>query len=155
MRSRVPLSKSYRFNLYFIFNIFGELSAKLLKQWIDANYRVVRAISKLQFLKDCKGNNIVPPHLTHLFYNKIQTFHHRSTRVIESVLHNYKLKVLDIEIFDLYRQIDFWKKKRTNLMSYLSNTFPGYIWNDVYKHHFILFNRFSKKMFFIHKKKFD
>jgi len=155
MRSKVFPFKYHRFNLNFIRYSFGEHSANALKHWIDMNYRIIRARSKLQFLKHCKMNNLLPSHLSRLFNTRLHIFHHRSVKMAENVLRKCKSRILDIEIFELHRTIDSLKRDLTHTTFYLSNILPYYIWKNIRKHHILAFRRCNTRLFFTHKKKFE
>jgi len=70
------------------------------------------------------------------------------------VLQN-KLKILDIEIFELHRTIDSLKRDLTYTTFNLSNILLDHIWNSIQKHHILAFRRCNTRMFLIHKKKFE
>ena len=96
----------FYYNLNHIKNYFGEYTSLLIKSWIDKNYKLIRAHSKLRFLKR-RENQIFPAHLTQYNNKKFLFVHVRSHRKLERVLYNVKKKLLDIEILDLYRTIEY------------------------------------------------
>ena len=88
----------------------------LVKKWIDTNYKLIRSMSKLQFLRykinvfDIKINDCFPLHLECL-NNNIQVSYYKSESKLSKTLYVFKRKLLDIEIFYLRRNNDFLQKK--------------------------------------------
>jgi len=145
---------SFEFNIKFIQNIFGEHISATLKRWINSNYKLIRATSQVHFLKTCKLNNIIPPHLSHIYNKKFSFNHHKTIKKLERLLYNSKKKILQMEIFDLHRSIDSLNRELTCLSSRLTNTIPVHIWNNIQKFHYNSFNNFSHRMFHRQKNKY-
>jgi len=76
MRPRKFLLKCHWFNFEFICNNFGEHVSFMLKRWIDANYKLIRAVSQVLFLKHYKLNNLLLTHLLQILMNKFQLNHY-------------------------------------------------------------------------------
>lgn len=80
------------------------------KQWIDANYKIMRIETQIEFLKHCKRCNIPPSHLTNLYKSKFKFIHHRSLNKLERLINKTSMNILTIELHDLYRKRDIYKK---------------------------------------------
>jgi len=142
MRPKIFLFKHHRFNFEFICNNFGKCTSFMLKRWIDTNYKLIRAISQVFFLKQCKLNNLLPVHLRQILTNKFQLNHYKSNLKFERILGNFQRKTLQIEIFDLHRSIHSLNKELSHLSHYLINLLPTFIWKEIFKHHTCSFQKF-------------
>lgn len=63
--------------------------------------------------------------------------------------------MLNIEINDLHRLIEFLQRKLIYISQIVSNNLPDYIWREILKHHFISFRNFHRKLYYTHKNKFN
>lgn len=146
--------KYHRFNFKFIYHSFGDQTTGHLKQWIDTNYRIVRARSKLNFLKQCKFFCVFPNHMFGVCTTKFILHHFKSEKKLEGLLFKFRNGILNIEIGDLYRLINSLQRKLLDSIRILSCSLPNYIWREILKHHFISFKNFQKKLYYTHKNKF-
>jgi len=117
MRNRSLPFKFYHFNLNFIYSHFGEQTSLVLKRWIDLNYRLIRTQSKLRFLLRCKHNNIFPSHLSKFDTDKFHLHDWMAISKLNELLHISKIKILNLEIFDM---------NRTNLLKKIYAVIPFY-----------------------------
>jgi len=155
MRINFQSSNFFQYNLHTIRYLFGEHKYHMTKIWIDLNYRMVRSLSKRQFLLNCKYNNIFPSHLTHMNEKKFHFTHYKSFSRLESALQGFKTKLLNIEIFDVNRIIDSLTKKLSYFGRVLSDSLPAHIWNNMNNHHFRSFHNLYVKLQSTHRKKFQ
>jgi hypothetical protein len=146
--------KFHNFNFSFMRHNFGAQITSLLKQWIDANYKLIKAKSKLYFLKSCKYNRLTPPHLSNNYERDFHLFHYKAKKKLERILTNFKLNILNIEIFDLHRQIHLFHRTELRTAFVLSNELPTQIWNAIHKHHTTSFHNFHRRTSERHYKKF-
>jgi len=58
LRSDNFMYKHDRYNLKFVYRLFGEQESLTLKTWIDVIYKLLRASSQIQFLKRCRLNGV-------------------------------------------------------------------------------------------------
>jgi len=111
----------------------GEQGTSLLKRWIDANYRVVRAYSKLQFLKRCKFTNIHPQYISYCTKTPFNVFHFKAIQKLMAyytiLFEIIEFEIIEIEIFDLNKFTHFSNKELSSLSRDLSNYLPSFIWN--------------------------
>jgi len=103
MRYRNFPFKSHIYNFKFISNHFGSQGILLLKRWIDTNYRIIKTHSKLYFLKNCKAKNIFSQHASHIMRTFFNIFHYKAFRKLERLILHFKLELIQIETFDLYK----------------------------------------------------
>lgn len=82
--------KYHRFNFKFIYHSFGHQTKDYLKQWIDTNYKLIRAKSKLNFLKQCKFFCVFPNHLYNVLSTSFVPYHAKSEKKLESVLFKFR-----------------------------------------------------------------
>lgn len=118
---------SFYFNLYNLRSLFGDHTTRLLKDWIDFNYRFIRVRLKINFLPKCKQNNLFQTHLQFFSKHCIRIFHYKTVRKLNNLIDLLKSKVLKVELFDLYRSYFDLKYKISRLSFNLSNSFPLYI----------------------------
>jgi len=114
MRPTFPIS-NFKFNVNYIYKIFGEHVSATLKHWIDTNYRLIRATSQVHFLKNCKLNNLVPSHLSYIYRTMFYHNHYKTTLKLERLIYKSQRKILNIEIFDLHRYIYALKKNTISI----------------------------------------
>jgi len=144
------------YNFNFILDNFGPQCASLLKRWIDIHYKIIRAHSKIQFLKHCKAMKVVPQHITHLTkasYN-LKFFHYKANRKLSGLLIDFKSQLIRIEISDLYGYIRFLNKELPSLSRNLSHLLPTFVWDAIKLHHFNSFDNLKHRLFLSHYKKF-
>jgi len=151
MRPFYLSSNHFKFNLKYIYNVFGEQVSATVKRWIDTNYKLIRATSQVNFLKTCKVNDIVPPHLSHIYKIKFHFNHYKTSKKFERLLYNLKKKILQLEIFDLHRLIDWLTKDLSFLSFNLSNILLIYIWRVIQNFHLKSFNNFHHRLSQEHK----
>jgi len=154
MRSRNFPFKLHIYNFDFIRKQFGSQDTYLLKTWIDRNYRIIKAFSQLQFLKQCKLNNVVPIHIVHRNNASLNICHYKAIRKLKGLIQHFEKELLKIEIFDLHKRIHFLNRELTSISGSLHRLLPNFIWNSIKHHHFCSFNRFKHRLFFIDYKKF-
>jgi len=147
--------KFHTYNFNYIAHHYGSQGVLLLKSWIDTNYRVINTYSKLQFLKQCKQENVFPQHISNYTHASYQVFHHKAIRKLKGLTHKFKFELLKIEIFDLYKYIHFLNNELYSLYRDLSLLLPIFVWDLIKKHHFNLFNRAKHRSFLSHYKKFN
>jgi len=70
-------------------------------------------------------------------------------------LQRFRTSILNIEIFDLNRNIDFLINKLFINSKLLSDSLPSYIWNSITSYHFDSFNKLHNKLHSPYKKKFQ
>lgn len=145
----------YIYDFDFIRLHFGNDIFKILKLWIDVNYKLIRAKSKLKFLKHCKFNTIIPPHLKTLSKVSIHIYYQKSVQKIESLLYRFRKSLLNIEIFDLHRLIPKLQKELIQNSLRLSASLPEVILNSILNSSFNIFTRYKKKTEYYHGKKFS
>jgi len=107
MRTKVQSSTFYEYNLHTIRFLFGEHKYYITKGWMDLNYRMIRSLTKRQFLLRCKHNHIFPSHLTHINEKRFHFTHYKSLSKLESALQRFKVTLLNIEIFDVHYLLTF------------------------------------------------
>jgi len=149
------------YNYEFIRRGFGENICELFRKWTCLNYKCIRFICRLVFLKQCKNFSIFPTHLSHIDKTKFYLKNYKSKHNLNKLLYSTKIKILNIEIFDLHRQLHKVKKDIWSLSKELSDFLPVYIWRGIvdrnnwffgkYKHNTQLTN--IKKLNWLIKKK--
>lgn len=152
--NNIPFS-SHHFNFNFLYNLFGGVITYRLKQWIDLNYQMIKARSKLNFLKHCKSFDVLPNHVAYCCKNKFDLHHFRSIKRLDGLLFRFKKQILNIEIRDLYRLISFLHEKLYDITRYVASNLPVHIWNEILKHHFISFGNFHDRLHNKHNNKFN
>jgi len=106
---------------------FGIYTFKCFKSWVDINYKIFRTKIKLSFLKECKTNDLVPSHLNRYNTSGFHLHHRRSLRRMESLHYRFRKNAINIEIFDLHRQIPFLQRRLVDVSLTLSNNLPFHI----------------------------
>jgi len=154
MRYFTPSSRFHEYYFKFIFNNYGSLGISLLKRWIDINYRIIRTRSKLQFLKQCKVHNIFPQHLTHFFNISIHVMNYKAVRRYNVLLKKFRLDLIKIEIFDLYKHLHLFNKELLHLTNSLHRLLPFWFWSSILKHFSYLFHNSYHSLYLSHRKKF-
>lgn len=102
MRYSHTTFKDLVFNFKYIQQTFGVRTGDCLRQWIDANYGIVRALEKLRFLQTCKNHDIFPSHLKNFCKIKFNLYHYKSIKKLEGLLCRFRTAAINIEIFDLH-----------------------------------------------------
>lgn len=137
---------NHRFNFEFIISHFGSCTTYKLKQWIDVNYKIVKLYARVYFLKQCKINNVIPQHLNRRLNNNVKFLHCISLQRFEKVNHTFCVKLVNLEIFDLYRSVHVHKRLLSSRSDLLANNLPIYIWNAVHGHHTLSFDRCFERL---------
>jgi len=154
MRYRSFPFKYHIYNFDFILDQFGSQGYYLLKKWIDMNYRIIKAHCKLHFLKHCKTKKVFPQHVSHIIKMSLNILNHKAIRKFEGLVFNFKLELINIEIFDLHKYIYFLNKELSFLSRSLHRLLPSFVWDSIVKHHTYSFNNFKHRLFVSHYKKF-
>jgi len=154
MRYRNFPFKFHTYNFKFIFDHYGSQGTFLLKRWIDTNYKIIRTHSKLQFLRQCKTNNIYPQHILQFTITPLNVFHFKAIRKLEGLFNKFKSELLHIEIFDSYKYLYYLNKELFSLSRSLYRLLPNFIWESIKKHHFYSFSNFKNRLNLSHYKKF-
>jgi len=76
-----------------------------VKSWINLNYKYNRFICRIEFLKLCKKFSVFPKHLSNISESKFHFKEFKSKDKLDKLLYNTKHKILNIEIFDLHKQL--------------------------------------------------
>jgi len=153
MRYRNIPFKYHIYNFQFISFYFGTHVTMILKTWIDINYRIIRAYSKLQFLKQCKFRKLHPQHISYCIKTPINVQNFKAIRKLNGLLHNFKSGILKIEIFDLHKLIRHLNNELSFLSQDISRILPPAMWHSIRRHHSISFNNFKYKLNRDHHKK--
>jgi len=154
MRYRNLPFKFHIYNFKFIFDHFGSQGTSLLKRWIDTNYRIIKTYSMIQFLKNCKVNNIFPQHILHITKTSFNFINYKAIRKFNGLISYLKLELIKIEIFDLYKYIHSLNKELSYLSRTLHHLFPVFVWDSIIKHHSRSFYNFKHRLFLSHYNKF-
>jgi len=104
---------------------------------------------------------LFPAHLSLFFESRFHLVDHRSKHNIRRLLHNTKRKILNIESFDLHRQLHEIKRELATISCSLSDQLPVYIWRDIYDRNYWFFEKYklnihlknNKKLSWLRKKK--
>lgn len=142
-------------NYSFIHATYGINTFYLFKIWLDSNYTLIRYKSKLKFLMTCKDHDIIPTHLNNFCNIDFILHHHKSVRRLNGLLYNFKTKAMNIEIFDLHRQIEALHKKLITLTLQLTTIIPYHSWNRIHNHYSLTFHNYQLKSHITHRKKFN
>jgi len=145
--------KFHIYNFNYILHNYGLRGTSSLKHWIDTNYRLIKALSQLQFLKYCKHRGIFPQHVTVSTIASLNLFHFKAIHKFINLTQNFKFKLLDIEIFDLHMYIRFLKKELISLARELSHLLPDTVWNSIKLHHFRSFSNLNYRLWNSHQLK--
>jgi len=146
--------KYQRFNLRFIRFNFGEELCGLVKKWISLNYKIIRNRARIYFLKHCRRIDVFPMHLSYVDRFRFDLINYKSKNKLNNLLHSTKIKILNIEIFDLYKQFYKLNKELLTMTRMLSDSFPVYIWNEIYKNNLRQFDKHKDNLHNIYRKKF-
>jgi len=121
------------YNGNYISYLFGKKTAYLFKSWLDVNFKLITAQSKILFLNYCKQNQLSSSHLNRFCNVNFQFHHHRSQKKIDGLLYRFRKEALNI--FYLHRHIWYLKNKLKNKLTYLSNylrnQIPMYIFHGI------------------------
>jgi len=147
--------RQQRVNYDFIRREFGDGVIASLKCWSNLNYKSIRLRSRLEFLKLCRNNSVVPMHLSHISDSKFYLKNFKAKRNLNRLVFSTRHKILNIEIFDLHRQLHKITSKITMLGRKLSGLLPVYIWNDLYDKKNFLFSKYACKIEQINNKKYS
>jgi len=71
------------------------------------------------------------------------------------MVYHFRKRLLQLEIFDLFRTIDCLNRQLTYFFHDLSNHLPKHIWNEIFKYHLNSFNNYKQKLTLTHKNKLD
>jgi len=146
--------KYQRFNLRFIRINFGVELCVWVNRWINLNLKIIRNRHRIHFLKQCKRHDVFPMHLSYLNKFKFELSNYKSKYKLDNVLYNTKIRILNIEIADLYKLTYKLNKEILMLITKLSNLIPVYIWNEIYNTNSIHFKKHSDNLFNTYHKKF-
>jgi len=138
--------KYHIYNFHYISFHFGLHVTSILKIWIDINYRIIRAYSKIQFLKQCNFRNNHPQHVSHCLKTPINVHNFKAVRKLNGLLHKFKSEILEIEIFNLYKLIRLSNNELSLLSQDISNIIPPAMWDSIKRHHLISFNNFKYRL---------
>jgi len=145
--------KYQRFNLGFIRINFGFELCGLVKRWINLNNKIRRNKCRIYFLKQCKLNGVFPMHLSCLNKGKFVLKNYKTKHKLDNLLHNTKTRIVNIEIADLYKQLNNLKKEVLTIVRNLSDTIPIYIWNEIYNTNVRQFDKLNEKLLDSYHKK--
>jgi len=154
MRYSNPSFRYHEYYFKFIFNNYGLLGISLFKRWIDINYRIIRTRSKLQFLKHCKTNNIVPQHVSHIVKPSIHLMNYKAVRRYKVSLNKFKTELLKVEIFDLYKHLHIFNKELFYLTNSLHRLVHFRFWSSILKYFAYFFHNANHSLYLLHRKKF-
>jgi len=135
-------SSNFNFNINFVQNFFGVQASGIYKRWINFNFKLIKVTSQVQFLKNCKMNKVIPIHLHNLYKMSFTQEHFKTAHKLEKVIYNTQIKILNIEIFELHRQIYVLNKELMFLSMNLSNHLPPHIYNKIIYRYSDMFHRF-------------
>ena len=133
-------------NFNFIRYYFGIQIAFLLKRWITVNYKIRKTTLRIKFLRSCKNYNVHPMHLSHLLKFKLQLYHYRSRQKLDKLIDYFKYRIIEIEIFDLYRSLDSLNYELLGLSYKLSNQLPVNILNKIWSYHSVSFMNYYNRL---------
>ena len=150
------ISNDFIYNIRYVREHLGDNVSFKLKQWIHCNYRIVNLHARIFSLKLFRHNNLIPPHLLNLNYNRVNCFvrHPKSVNKLERLTHKFQIKVMNIEIRDSYLSLRNFQKMSYRLSIDLSNILPTYIWNAIFKHSFMSFDNCFSRLISKSNKKF-
>jgi len=154
MRYRNFPFKFHIYNFKYIFDHFGTKGTSLLKRWIDTNYRIIKTYLKIQFLKNCKANNVFRQHIQHITKTLVNILNYKAMHKFKGLISNFKLDLIKIEIFDLYKYTHFLNKELSYLSRTLYHLLPSSVWDSIKKHHLHSFHNFKYTLFLTHYNKF-
>lgn len=97
---------------------------------------------------------MIPAHLKCLKKDYL-LFYYKSKNKLESNTQHFIANTLNIEIFDLHRQINSSHRILLHTSYVLSNGLSAYIWNALFKRHTNSFNNFRKRVSERYQNKFD
>lgn len=117
----------HRFNLKSLRSMFGDKNTRLLKDWLNYNYKVIKIFSHISFLTECKRRNFYPKHLNLSRLFNIRVTHYIALRRLNKLFDGLQSRLLNIEIFDLYRTVDHLRHVISHLTFILQNSFPSFI----------------------------
>lgn len=140
------------FNLTTLRSLFGDSSTRSLKVWLDLNYKVIKCLSHISFLTECKRRGLIPKHLDCVKSYVINVSHYIAVRKLKNLICNLKNKLLNLELFDLYRSVYHLNHKIYVLNSKLKTLFPTYILSQIMDYHHNSFNKY-RHMLFLNKHK--
>jgi len=129
---RFIYGRCHQFNYEFVKRNFGIEVYGLFRSWTDLNYRSIRIVCRLNFLKQCKNLSLFPTHLTPFSESRFYLVDHKSKHNLIRLFHNTKRKILNIESFDLHRQLQKIKREIATISRNLSDQLPVYMWRDIY-----------------------
>jgi len=150
---RFIYGRCHQFNYEFVKRNFGTEVFGLFKSWIDLNYKSIRIVSRLEFLKQCKNFMLFPTHLSLFSESRFHLVDHKSKHNLSRLLYNTKRKILNIESFDLHRQLQKIKREIAIISRNLSDQLPVYIWRDIYDRNNWFFEKYKRKIQINNEKK--
>jgi len=77
-------------------------------------------------------------------------FHHKTVRRLNGCLFNFKVQIIRLEIFDLYRLLHYLNNELDFLTREIQHSLPPYIRDSIFTHHFHSFDNFKHRIFRTH-----
>jgi len=90
---RFIYSKYHLFNYDFVKRNFGIEVYRLFRSWKDLNYKSIRIVCRLEFLKRCKNLLLFPTHLLLFSESKFHLVDHKSKHKLSRLLYNTKKNI--------------------------------------------------------------
>jgi len=141
------------FNYDFVRRNFGSEVFELYRSWNSLNYKFIRIVCRLKFLKHCKNHSLFPSHLSRFTYEGFHLVDHRSQHKLSKLLHSTKRRILNIEGYDLHRILQKIKQEISIISKNLSDLLPAYIWRDIHDRNHWFFEKYRHKIQLVNDRK--
>jgi len=134
------------FNYDFVRRNFGSEVFRLYRSWNNLNYKCIRIVCRLAFLKHCKNHLLFPSHLSRFSDEGFHLVDHRSQHKLYRLLHSTKRRILNIESYDLHRTLQKIKQQLSIISRNLSDLLPAYIWRNIYDSNYWFFEKYRRRI---------
>jgi len=108
----------------YIYNVFGAIPVRLLKEWIEHRLSIYKSKLRIRFIKYCILNENVPPHLFGLQRFNIHLHDHTSKTKLDDLKNCFMKRLLKIELKDAYESMNHSCNQLFHLVHNITKNLP-------------------------------
>jgi len=134
--------------------MYGGRYKRIMKDWIDYNFKLCLVKQQRRFLIRCRSYDIVPPHIYNLKISITLNNLHRN-RKFNNLKKDFQFKLLNLEIREVHGRMNFLKLKIQNLEKLLHLKLPNDLVENFTSSNYNRFNNYNRKVVLKLKNKFN
>lgn len=125
---------------------FGYDARATLKKWSRTVINIIKVKSKITFLRVCRDNCLIPPHLSKHKEFKTTFFSQQLLQLYKRLLFRSAVGILKLEIADAYKHLRFLRAAEASLVRRVYGCLPSYITRKFFTEQQAFFQRFERQL---------